>query len=99
MKDNELLVETNHEVLRHLASCAGCTRALQSRGRLKELVRSAVQAEPVPAELSEALKLRFRTERRNFFGHDAVRRGMAAAAVLLLAIGGLAGLQWGRIID
>src|SRR5437773_10445270 len=96
--DNELLVETNQDVLQHLASCADCTRILESRARMKQLVRNAVKEEQAPLELAAALRDRFRTERRSFFGYDTARWMMTAAAVLLLTIGCVAALQWGRVI-
>src|SRR5262245_33927333 len=92
--DNELLVETNQDVLNHLASCPDCTRILENRVRTKQLVKNAVTAEEAPPELVAALRDRFRTERRSFFGYDTARWMMATAAVLLLAIGGIASLQW-----
>jgi hypothetical protein len=97
--DNELLVETNQEVIQHLTSCAECTSVLEGRARVKKLVRNAVLAEHAPEELAAALRHRFPPARQGFFGHEAVRWGMAAAAAVLLAIGGVAALQWGHIID
>src|SRR6266436_4270802 len=44
-------------------------------------------------ELAEALRNRFRTERRSFFAHSTAGWMMAAAALLVLAIGGIAALQ------
>ena len=32
---NELLVETNHELLRHLEGCVACSAELETRGRLR----------------------------------------------------------------
>jgi len=96
--DNELLVETNQDVLQHLSSCPACTRILDDRMRMKQMVREAVGAEEAPLELAAAVRDRIRTERRSFFAHDAARWMMAAAAVLVLAIG-VGELKWGRIID
>jgi hypothetical protein len=95
--DNELLVETNQDVLQHLNSCTECTRILEARARTKQLVRDAVTAEHAPPEFVAALRSRLRTERPGFFASNTVRWTMAAAAVLLVAIAGLGGLQWGRI--
>ena len=97
--DNELLVETNQDVLQHITSCTDCTRILESRSRMKQLVKNAVSAEEAPPELAAALRDRFRSERRSFFGYDSARWMMAAAAVLVMAIGGVAALQWGRVIQ
>ena len=96
--DNELLVETNQDVLQHLTSCKDCTRILESRARVKQLVKNAVTQEEAPLELAQVLRDRLRTE-RSFFRYDTARWMMAAAAVLVLAIGGVATLQWGRIIQ
>src|SRR5689334_10219556 len=95
--DNELLVETNQDLLQHLNSCKDCAAILEDRTRLKHLVRSAVETEQAPPEFVAALRGRIRTERRSFFGYDANRWIMAIAATLLLAIGGLGTLEWGRI--
>jgi anti-sigma factor RsiW len=43
---NELLVETNHEVLRHLENCADCRRELAARRDLREKLREAVMHAP-----------------------------------------------------
>ncbi len=43
---DELLVETNHEVLRHLESCAACRSELAAHRELRERVRSAVKNSP-----------------------------------------------------
>jgi anti-sigma factor (TIGR02949 family) len=92
--DNELLVETNQDVLQHVASCADCNRILESRARIKQLVKETVTSESAPPELAAALRDRLRSERRSFFGVDTARWMMAAAAVLALAIGGFAVLDW-----
>src|SRR5215470_2084699 len=97
--DNELLVETNQDVLQHLNTCVDCSRMLENRARMKQLVKDAVTKEEAPVELAIALRNRFRTERRSFFAFDTARWMMAAAAVVLLAIGGLFTLQWGRVIS
>jgi hypothetical protein len=65
---------------------------------MKQLVKEAVTKEEAPLELAIALRNRFRTERRSFFAFDTARWMMAAAAVVLLAIGGVFALQWGRVV-
>ena len=97
--DNELLVETNQDVLQHLNSCVECARILEGRARTKQLVRDAVAKEQTPPELVAALRSRLRTERPSFFGFNTVRWMMAAAAVLFLAIASLGTLQWARIVQ
>lgn len=96
--DNELLVETNQELLQHLSSCAECAEMLEGRARLKQRVKSAVAADDVPLELANAVRGRLRHEHRSFFAGDSARWMMAAAAVLVLAIVGIAGLRWARTL-
>jgi Putative zinc-finger len=97
--DNELLVETNQDVLQHLTSCTECIRILEDRARMKQLVRNAVKSEHAPPELVAALRNRVRTESPSFFAHNTLRWTMAAAAVLLVAIVGIGTLQWARIVQ
>ncbi len=97
--DNELLVETSQDVLQHLNTCQDCSRLLETRARMKQLVKEAVTKEEAPLELAMALRDRFRSERRSFFAFDTARWMMAAAAVVLLAIGGIFTLEWGRVVS
>jgi anti-sigma factor (TIGR02949 family) len=84
--DNELLVETNHEVLRHLSACPDCTKALDARVRLKQSVKRAVEQEMAPAVLLESIQNGLR-ERRSFFDFDLRRWAMAATVLVILAAG------------
>ncbi len=43
---NELLVETNHEVLRHLETCRACRAELAARRELRTRLGSAVKNSP-----------------------------------------------------
>ena len=96
--DHELPVETRQDIHQHLVSCEDCARVLQSRDRMKQLVRSAVTREEAPLELAATLRERFRSERRSFFAYDTAHWMMAAAAVLILAIAGVAALRWDRVL-
>src|SRR6476620_349824 len=69
--DNELLVETNQDVLQHLNSCTECTRILEGRARMKQLVKNAVTAQSAPPELVTAVRAQLHTERPGFFGFKA----------------------------
>ncbi len=40
---NELLVETNHEILRHMESCPGCRGDLAALREFRQRLRVAVQ--------------------------------------------------------
>ena len=94
--DNELLVETNHEVLRHLATCSDCTRVLEDRARLKKAVKQAVTQEEAPAALLETIQKSIREGKHgSFFAGDFGRWMIAVAAVLLLAVGGVLMLRTG----
>lgn len=93
---NELLVETNHEVLRHLETCGDCRRELASRRNLREKLREAVKNAPQsrinPAftfQLKESLRENaFRKEKTwNFIGAKAVMAGAAAVLILSFAVG------------
>jgi hypothetical protein len=95
--DNSLLVETNQDVLRHLSSCSECARILEDRARIKQMLRNAVRKQEAPPELLAAVQSRLHAERRSFFGFDAARLAMAAAAVFLFAILGVGTLRWGRV--
>src|SRR5436309_3490353 len=97
--DHELPVETQQDIRQHVVSCKDCARILESRGRMKQLVRNAVTREEAPLELVEALRGRFQKESRSFFAHDTAGWMMAAAAVLIQAIGGVAVLRWDRVVQ
>lgn len=77
--DDELLVETNHEVIRHLDGCVDCRGELNARGELRVKMRAAVAHAP-GLQMSEEFvaqlraQLRKRTRRRRLFGLFA-RRG------------------------
>ena len=45
---NELTVETNHEVLRHLEGCPACAVDVDTRTRLRSRLKAAVNAQSQP---------------------------------------------------
>jgi hypothetical protein len=93
--DNELLIETNQDVLQHLTTCPDCSRDLEARAQMKQRIKDAVTSQEAPPELVAALRSRLQRENRSFFSVDTARWMVAAAAVVLLAIGGLsAALRW-----
>src|SRR5207247_2439839 len=47
---NELLVETNHDVLHHLESCPACSAELDARTQLRTRLKAAVNTQSVPPE-------------------------------------------------
>ena len=92
--DNELLVETNQEVLKHLEGCSDCSEALQVRQKSKARLKQAVSAEFVPASLRNRIQAAIREE--NSIRSSQVvwpRWSLAAAALLLLSLSGLGTFQ------
>ncbi|MEO8597249.1 MAG: hypothetical protein ABI759_28280 [Candidatus Solibacter sp.] len=93
---NELLVETNHEVLRHLEACPACTAEVATRTRLRGRLKSAVQSLAVPPELPALVKERIRSRQSSAWrflpslptvSPASQRWAMAAAAALVLSAG------------
>ncbi len=68
---DELLVETNHEVLRHLENCAACRNELAARRGLLAQMRSAVKNAP-EMRLNQA----FATKLRNNLRETALRQSV-----------------------
>ncbi|HQZ94673.1 MAG TPA: zf-HC2 domain-containing protein [Pyrinomonadaceae bacterium] len=96
---DELLVETNHEVLRHLESCADCRYEMSSRRALKAQLRHAVknsaevQIDPVyysrmAAELKETAMNPGWIEKLTGGFHVPARMVAVGFACLLLAVTG-----------
>ena len=57
---NELLIETNHEVLRHLDNCPACAAEAEDRARLRAMLREAVEGQAVAPGLEGRIKERIR---------------------------------------
>jgi hypothetical protein len=81
---SELLVETNHEVLRHLESCPSCAAELEVRTRIKSRLKTAVQSQSVPRELQARVREALRHESRASFA--STRWAVAAAAMLIIGL-------------
>ncbi len=93
---DELLIETNHDVLRHLEKCASCRSELADRRELRARVRSAVknsadvQINPVFAARLKS-NLRETALRPTFWekiksGNASANRLLAGAAMCVLLI-------------
>src|SRR5258706_15947662 len=97
---NELLVETNHEVLQHLEECHTCSATLQNRTRTKLLLQRAVTSETPAPELRARLQrhLRHATSEEPKPRHLWQAWPMAVAAALVLMLGGYALLRNGTSI-
>lgn len=88
---NELLVETNHDMIAHLEACAECRRELAARRELRARLRSSfASAEElrIRARFADRLSKELRTTATNEVTSLISRRrvSMAIAACLLLAV-------------
>jgi hypothetical protein len=80
---NELLVETNHEVLRHLEGCPKCTAELGTRARVRSGLQAAVRGTPVPEGLEARVQRAVRAQsRRTVAGWYT----MAVAAMVIIGL-------------
>ena len=94
---DELLVETNHEVIRHLESCTDCRRELAARRALRARLRTAINNAPevqIRAEFAEQLRAQLRAyaNRRNFLGSYGTR-DLRLALAACLVVGALFGVH------
>ena len=89
----QLLVETNHEVLRHLEGCPACRAELASRRELRAAIRRAFigdQSLRVSDQFRDRVVSRLRTAipgRRRLMNSRSWRIGLTVAAALVLAAG------------
>lgn len=87
----ELLTETNHEILRHLDTCPVCRADLSARRALREGVQRAFNRAPELSPRPEFIA-RLRTALQDTAHHGSARRGVrfqgwwALAATVLLAV-------------
>jgi len=96
---DELLVETNHEVLRHLENCADCRRELSARRNLREKLREAVRYAPQSrlnrefvSNLRNDLREKSRAKKERWslagvIGTKPVLAGILAVLILSVSIG------------
>jgi predicted anti-sigma-YlaC factor YlaD len=83
---NELLVETNHEVLRHLESCRECSAEAEARAALRSRLKHAARAESMPVELPAKIREAIRSaESRKASAWMAWRWPAVGAATLAFA--------------
>ena len=78
---NELLTETNLDILEHLDRCVACSAAFGSRVQTRETLRRAVRRETAPAELLQSIRKSL--PRR---GSQGVWERWAVAAVILAGV-------------
>jgi len=90
---NELLIETNHEVLRHVENCPACASELESRTQLRTRLKTAVNAQSVPPELQARIREKIRTDHSSswfgagWFASGWSRGAVAVAASLIISVG------------
>ena len=84
--NNELLVETNHEVLKHLETCKDCAAELESRLRVKRVLQRAVKQDVAPDSLQYRIQREIRKQQPTP-GYQWRNWLLAAAAMLIVALG------------
>ncbi len=86
---NELTAETNIDVLRHLELCPRCTEELETRQRVKDALKRAMdRQELAPIGLRQKILKAIRHEsRRNYWS-------LAVAATVVLSFGAFGLLRW-----
>lgn len=98
----ELLTETNHEILRHLAGCNACRAEVETRRRVRASLRAAFARAPaLQARPELASELRARLRAAGSTRRKTVSRWLGLAAALLLAAVAApwAARHWGESVD
>ena len=83
--NSELLVETNHEMQKHLDTCRDCAAELETRARMRNLLQRAVRADTAPASLSVKIQQQIQVN-QSFSFFSIMRNPLAIAASLTLAL-------------
>lgn len=97
---DELLIETNHDVIRHLEACADCRAELAARRQLRYELKSKFNASPelrAPEGLSRRLRAELRDrawQRPTIVISRAAYVGIAATLLIAIALGLLAVARW-----
>ena len=82
---NELLVETNHDVLRHLETCPSCSVEVEARTLLRNRLRTAVKSQAVPPELQVRIREKLSKPRsHSWISADWFRWAVLSAAAILV---------------
>ena len=90
---NELPIETNHEVLGHIESCAACASELEARIQLRTRLKAAVNAQSVPPQIQARIREKIRTDHSSswfasgWFASGSPRWAVAIAASLVICAG------------
>ena len=92
--NNELLIETTQEVLKHLEECKDCSQALEARLQTRDLLRKAVERDCAPQALQEKIKRKIRENGSRSQWSLLWRWWSLAAALVLLAGGSIIFRLW-----
>jgi anti-sigma factor RsiW len=85
---NELMIETNHEVLRHIESCPSCSAEVDARMQLRNRLRTAVKSQAVPPALQVHIREQMSKSRSHgWIAADWTRWAVASAAAILVCAG------------
>src|SRR5215831_18708062 len=97
---DELLIENNHDVIRHLESCAACRSELAARRELRHQLQAKFNQAAelqIPDGFSESLKTRLREQALHRPGVIIPRIayvGIAAGLLIAIGLGLSAVLRW-----
>jgi Putative zinc-finger len=88
--NNELMVETTHEVLRHLENCEECAAELEAKTRMKNLLQKAVLRDGAPAAMRDRIRRDIRKGPGAWWSPrtHVMQLALAAAVALVLFVGG-----------
>lgn len=99
---DELLTETNHDILRHLEECEGCRSEIEARRMVRTRLRTAVRLSP-EFEMTSGFETRLRsavrrdagagTGKAGWFGLGNAWAAVAAAFLIVASIGSIALLR------
>jgi Putative zinc-finger len=82
---NELLVESNLEVLRHIEQCSACSQELETRVRIRASLQAAARREELPPGLEKKIRREIRARSPvRLWPFDLSLRWISAVAALLL---------------
>ena len=96
---NELLVETTSEILRHLETCETCRRDLETRTRVRDLLRRAATNLTAPEELRRSIQRRLRETEPNFWGGSReLNWAVALAGIVVIVLAGIVTHEWVRAV-
>jgi hypothetical protein len=93
----QLLTETNHDIVRHLETCPSCRRDIEERRVLRTAVRRAFQSDaqlnPAPA-FADRLRNELQQAALQTPARPRARRWWTLAAAAVLVLGTASGLWW-----